>query len=79
MQLNHLPENIECSRVFKNKVYFQNAGITCFYEFEDERQADEWRQKRSLQNRKEMKFEYFMACNDAGEFDYLKLYKLIVV
>ena len=76
MQLNHLPENIECFKVFNRKAYFQINGITCHFEFENDKQADSWKSKRSIENRRSKSFEYFMAVNEYGEMDYLKLYKL---
>ena len=76
MQINHLPENIECFKVFENKAYFEVEGVVRCYQFENVRETETWKNKRSLQNRKSKTFEYFMACDDLGMLDYLKLYKI---
>jgi hypothetical protein len=76
MQINHLPEAIECYKVFKGKAYFYSGGRSNWYEFVSLKQAEEWRNKRSLQNRKSKTFEMFMCTNENGEVDYIKYYKL---
>ena len=76
MQLNHIPENIECFRAIDEKAYFQIDQRTCFYKFETKKEFESWKNKRSLENRRSRQLEYFMACDGSGLMDYLKLYKL---
>lgn len=76
MQLNHLPENIECFKVFNKKAYFQINCVTHWFEFENDRKTEEWKQKRSIENRRSKTFEYFMAVDEYGILDYVKYYKL---
>lgn len=76
MEINHLPENSECFKVLNGKAYFQINGVSHFHEFETERKAEEWKQKRSIENRRSKTFEYFMAVDEYGILDYVKYYKL---
>lgn len=76
MQLVHIPEDSECFKVMDDKAYFQMERSTHYFKFNSKREAEDWRNKRSLDNRKNKNFEMFMCTNDEGHVDFVKYYKL---
>jgi hypothetical protein len=75
-QLNYLPEDTECFKVVGDKAYFQIKGITRHYLFASKRDAEAWRNKRSLENRRSGVYEDFMACDEGGLFCGIKRLKI---
>jgi hypothetical protein len=75
-RLNHTPENIECFKVNDGKAFFQINGSTMHYQFASKREAEAWRNKRSLENRRSKVVEDFMACDESGLFCPIKRLKI---
>lgn len=75
-QINHTPDNLHCFKVVEDKAYFQDNGRTVHYQFASKREAEAWRNKRSLENRRSKVVEDFMACDERGLFCAIKRLKL---
>lgn len=75
-QLNHTPEDIECFKVLDDKAYFQIGGRSTHYQFASKKEAEAWRNRRSLENRKSKVYEDFMACDESGLFCPIKRLKI---
>ena len=77
-KINFLPDtNHECLKVVKNEAYFfSDESELAVYEFESNRDAELWKNKRALLNFKEKELEDFQCCNNDGEFSWDRYYIL---